>query len=269
MLGFPMTVIGNAVKEAHEKLDDEVLEFAYTVAPQDVWEDVFELRQGFNSVKFGWKGNLKFSDEEKERFSRLINVPAIEHAGWKKILKITAKCFAEAPLESLCGACFLINAANGFLGFHNAGVSLSINREIADNVGVELKHIKFCKLKFLTPVIKNSFLMRFNLVKNFFANDDDVTLQMLISIALTVVMVAFKYIFQNFGLINLMIIVFILAKVNFKTVYGWKKFALALPVLLHNFGTTLFLTGPDVRYFYLSFLVLPSVILILVKDELI
>ena len=184
-------------------------------------------------------------------------------------MKITAKCFAEAPLESLCGACSLINAANGFLGFHNAGVSLSINREIADNVGVELKHIKFCKLKFLTPVIKNSFLMRFNLVKNFFANDDDVTLQMLISIALTVVMVAFKYIFQNFGLINLMIIVFILAKVNFKTVYGWKKFALALPVLLHNFGTTLFLTGPDVRYFYLSFLVLPSVILILVKDELI
>lgn len=265
MLGFPMTIIGNAVKEAHEKLDDEVLEFAYTIAPQDVWEDSFELYQGFNSTKGGSR-HIKLDEETRKRFS-VIDVYAIERAGWKKILNLTARCFAEAPLAALRGACVLINSANGIFGHSNAVFTFLIQQEVAIREGVELHHAEFLKLKFLTPLVKNSFLANYNTVKMHLSLEDDITLQALVFIVLNGVMVIFKHIFQNLGLINLAIVIFILAKLNFETSDGWKKFTLALPILLHNWGTTLFLTGPGPRYFYLSFLVLPTVILILIKGK--
>ena len=265
MLGFPMTIIGNSVKEAHEKLDEEVLEFAYTIAPQDVWEDSFELYSGFNSTK-GGSGHKNLDEETRKRFF-VIDIYAIERAGWRKILNLTARCFAEAPLAALRGACVLINSANGILGHLQAVFAFLIQQEATTEHGVDLHHSKFLKLKFLPPLIKISFLSDFNTVKMHLSLDDDITLQAIVFIMLNGVMVIFKHIFQNLGLINLAIVTFILAKLNFKTSDGWKKFTLALPILLHNWGTTLFLTGLDLRYFYLSFLVLPSVLLILIKDK--
>ena len=43
--------MGNVVKEAPEKLDEETLNFAYSIAPKKDWED-FDVCGSFNDLKF-------------------------------------------------------------------------------------------------------------------------------------------------------------------------------------------------------------------------
>ena len=80
-LGLPMTVIGGAVRYAPDSLDSEVLEFAYKVAPEDVWE---KYHYGaFNPVKFS-------SDQD-----------VIEEYGISKVMSMMFSCFRDAPEESM------------------------------------------------------------------------------------------------------------------------------------------------------------------------
>ena len=111
--GLLMTVIGNAVKEAPERLDDEILDFAYTVAPKEIWQKQFEVRKGWDNIKFlplfvkrddiqnlDLPGNL--SESDIEAVSRM-DIQAVERTGWKKILVMALRCFKEAPFEALRG----------------------------------------------------------------------------------------------------------------------------------------------------------------------
>lgn len=88
MTGLPLTILGNVVKEAPEKLDEETLNFAYSIAPKKDWED-FYVCGSFN--------HLKFQGFEPPRFNKHL----IEEAGVAKMLRITAQCFKRAPEESL------------------------------------------------------------------------------------------------------------------------------------------------------------------------
>lgn len=85
-LGLPMTVIGAAVTYAPERLDDDILEFAYQVAPREVWEQNYRYGN-FNNVKFHF----------------LTEKWVIERYGPKKILNMMIRCFQKAPVESLKG----------------------------------------------------------------------------------------------------------------------------------------------------------------------
>jgi len=85
-LGLPMTVIGAAVTYAPEKLDDEVLEFAYQVAPREVWEKEYKYGE-YNDVKW----------------DALTNNEVIEEYGTGRILGLMIRCFRQAPVESLKG----------------------------------------------------------------------------------------------------------------------------------------------------------------------
>ena len=84
MLGLPMTVIGAAVTTSPEKLDKEVLEFAYKVTPRNVWEKYYSFGS-FNSVKFG----------------RGIDWGVIEKYGFAKIIKMTVSCFKRVPFTCI------------------------------------------------------------------------------------------------------------------------------------------------------------------------
>ena len=86
MLGLPMTVIGAAVTYAPEKLDEEVLEFAYKVAPREVWESAYQYGE-FNDVKW----------------DSLTNRDVVEEYSTGKILGLMIQCFRQAPVESLKG----------------------------------------------------------------------------------------------------------------------------------------------------------------------
>ena len=69
------------------------------------------------------------------------------------------------------------------------------------------------------------------------------------------------------GILNLAVIIFVWAKLDFSRVSGWKRLCFVLPMLVHNFGTMLLLQANDFRYFYYSYLVIPLVILVLLRDN--
>lgn len=84
VMGVPMTILGNAAKEAPESLDPETEAFVYSVASKDVWENVY--RSGsFNSVK--WNSNQK----------------AIDEKGMLKVVSMAARTLCRAPQAALKG----------------------------------------------------------------------------------------------------------------------------------------------------------------------
>ena len=88
MTGLPLTILGNVVKEAPEKLSKETLDFAYSIAPEEDWK---------NFYRCGSFNDLKFQGFDSTRFNKNV----IEEAGLAKMLFITAECFKAAPEESL------------------------------------------------------------------------------------------------------------------------------------------------------------------------
>ena len=83
-MGLPMAVIGGAVKYRPEKLDEELLAFAYEVAPREVWEE-----------KYNW-GSYNWVDWDPRS-----NHQVLAEAGFSGLLKHMASAFREAPKESL------------------------------------------------------------------------------------------------------------------------------------------------------------------------
>lgn len=83
-LGLPMSVIGGAVTYRPEKLDGELLDFAYRVAPREVWEE-----------KYTW-GVYNWVDWDPRS-----NHEAVAEAGAAGVLKYMFRAFREAPKESL------------------------------------------------------------------------------------------------------------------------------------------------------------------------
>lgn len=72
-----------------------------------------------------------------------------------------------------------------------------------------------------------------------------------------------RYVFLCIGSTILVMLAFVLFKTDFKNRADWKRILLCVPVFTYNFGTMLLLSGPDVRFFYVSFLVCPLVVLIM------
>ena len=83
--GLPMSIIGAAVADTPEALDEETKEFAYKLAPKDVWENKYSY-SGYNSIK------NEYADND-----------VIEEYGVKWVVKTALKCFAVSPFASLKG----------------------------------------------------------------------------------------------------------------------------------------------------------------------
>ena len=88
IVGLPMSVVANVMKEDHGSLDEDTREFAYAVAPQAVWDEY--VPTGYNSIK--WNGET--------------DGDAIEKQGVGGVLLAMARCLAASPDA----------AARGFLG---------------------------------------------------------------------------------------------------------------------------------------------------------
>ena len=88
MTGLPLTIFGNVAKEAPEKLDQETLDFVYSIAPRESWTNYYTCGN-FNNFKF-WFSN-----------SSGVNKDFIEEAGVLKMFYTAIKCFKYAPEESL------------------------------------------------------------------------------------------------------------------------------------------------------------------------
>ena len=272
-LGLPVTIIGNAVKEAPERLDKDILDFAYSIAPAEIWREKFNVVNGFIGVKNAFAERARNEAERKKLLSS-IRVNSIEDTGWRKILDMTVRCFREAPLASLRGALGCTSLVYGI-----AGPPLGrIIPSIAPNK-LGLSNNKFLRLDFIGALLKKVLtLFQAEAYKTetggtafkFGGHNNDegnFTLQSLIILCYYAVMVLFKHVFWCIGVLNLAVIIFILARLDFSKVSGWKRLFLVMPMLAHNFGTMLLLQANDFRYFYYSYLVIPLVILVLLRDN--
>ena len=84
-VGLPLTVIGAAVTSTPEKLDEDILEFAYGFAPREAWEEYY-VTGNFNSIKWVQEASLD----------------AIEEYDTSSIMDMMVRCFNESP--EVCAA---------------------------------------------------------------------------------------------------------------------------------------------------------------------
>ena len=173
-MGLPMIIIGETVKESPELLDEDVLDFAYSIASKETWNEYY-YSGDFNSIKFDGG----------------IDTAPIEAAGRLGVLQIMLRCFAESPkyaLKGLIDGTKMVYAISGNINWTP----------------------EFIPPKLLSPIQSTPL----------------------------------RYVVLYVGLGNLIVVLFALQRKN-----GW----LAFPLLIHNFGTMLLLTGPDYRFFYLTY----------------
>ncbi|MBR0256964.1 MAG: hypothetical protein IJQ58_04430, partial [Synergistaceae bacterium] len=268
--GLPLTIIGNAVKEAPERLDNEILEFAYTIAHKDIWEKHFNVFRGWDDMKFlagrareNNRQALHFLDLSDEDFqvAKKMDIQAVERVGWKKIVLMALRCFKEAPYEALRGA-LGITATN----YAILGKIPSFNSLLGSPEEPDLSRNEFFRLDFLTglfnKILPSGLNISFQKVLS-----GDISLQSILALAEIGIAILLKPFSLLVGFINLAIIIFILARLKFNRAYDWKRLCLVLPLLIHNFGTMLLLMGPVFRYFYVSYLVFPLIILVLMRGK--
>ncbi len=79
-LGLPMTVIGAAVTYAPEKTDPDILEFAYRIAPKEIWEQSFV-----------------FGNYNKIKDNNQTNQNVIEEYGRAAVLRMAWRCMKNSP----------------------------------------------------------------------------------------------------------------------------------------------------------------------------
>lgn len=113
-LGLPMTVIGAAVTYSPEKLDEEVLEFAYKVASKEVWEEKY-INGSYNYVKWDERTNNN----------------VIEEYGAKNVIFIMFKCIKSSPKVSLTALIKLTEASYTISDRYNSVniPSIAVNNE--------------------------------------------------------------------------------------------------------------------------------------------
>lgn len=95
-VGLPMAVIGNAVKETPELLDEDILEFAYEIAPREVWESDYET---------GNFGVMKYYSE--------VDLQPIEDMGTAGVFKMAFRCMAASPKASMKAVFALMDIVYG------------------------------------------------------------------------------------------------------------------------------------------------------------
>ncbi|WP_143154699.1 hypothetical protein [Fibrobacter sp. UWB8] len=159
-----------------------------------------------------------------------IDFNLIEKTGRLAIIKMALKSALSSPKQAVLSFIGLTNIVYGINGAGIIGQGIEPNK-FGINWGGNY-HIKSFQLNYIT-LIQKSLL---------------------------------TYILCSVGFPILMIITFIIFKFN-RHSQTILKFALCSPILIYSFGTMLFLTGKDVRFFYLTYLTTPVAILLLSADK--
>lgn len=213
-VGLPLTVIGNVMKENPVAMDEEMLDFAYSIAPYELWQKQY-VCGNFNAIKFAG-GDLT-----------VVNESSIG-----EIMRITVKCFIYAPKASFRAFFALTDMVYGL----ENGMEGYVYPEI----------------------IQNDYGIQYKGNENVYG--------FLESYRSLMTRTSFRYI-SSIGFTILIMIVVMLGKNSLRKREDQKKILLCIPILTYNFGTMLLLTGPDSRFFYISYLVCPLVVCLAVRRK--
>lgn len=160
-----------------------------------------------------------------------IDSNVIEEAGIKKILGMMFHCFLVAPKQSLKAVIGLTSPVYGLEQQSRFGSYI-----VENNVGLKYNGIE--------SLLK---------LKNIYFSLIDKT--------------PLRYLFLYIGMTMLIMLAFIIFRSRFNCFEDWKRIFLCLPIFFYNFGTMLLLTGHDVRFFYVSFIICPLVVLIMASSK--
>lgn len=209
MVGLPLTVLGNVMKETPSALDEETFDFMSKIAPQEKWVSDY-LVGNFNAIK--WKD---------------IDLAGVDEVGAGRVLLYSIRAIIRAPRASLDSA---FSATQVVYGLENV-VGYSVVPEVLDS---NPKGIVASGSESLRNVI--------NAYRSLFQNS------------------VLKY----FGYIGttILVMLFFIFGMDHRKGIGWKRFLLCFPIILYDFGTMLFLSGPELRFFYVNYLIYPLVVAI-------
>lgn len=158
------------------------------------------------------------------------NNEVIEKTGIFGILKIMYRCFTIAPKQSLMS--FILLTRPVFCLDFVCKEPLYIYK---NEFGIKFKNIKMM-------CIENFYLQFISIIY-------------------------FRNFFSVIGFANLIMLSFVMFKTNFTSFSDLKRFLLCIPIFIYNFGTMLLSSGGNSRYYFISFLVCPIVILIMARQK--
>ncbi len=213
--GLPLTVIGNVVKETPYLLDEELSEFAYSIATQEKWTEKYSCGN-FNSIK--WEG---------------ADTTAVEDKGYMGMLRLMIKCFVISPRASFKALFALTDMVYGF----ETGLEGNVGPGITDNdYGIVYTDVRNDKCNKLVDIYSS------------FVNGT-----------------IFRY-FRTYGVVLFAMLIVVLSRLKFNVWTSWKKAFMLVPIFCYDFGTMLLLTGPDSRFFFVTFLVAPLIIIFALRN---
>lgn len=159
------------------------------------------------------------------------NNEIIEKVGVSGILKMTYHCFAVAPKQSLISFIQLTRPVFVLDFVCNDGIGIAKNELGIKHSGIKI--IYFTEKVYLFLINK----------------------------------IPPRNIFSVLGFTILIMLSFMLFKTDFTKFSDWKRLLLCIPIFTYNFGTMLLLSGHDVRFFFINFLVCPIVVLIMARQK--
>lgn len=157
----------------------------------------------------------------------IANLSAVEEQGVAGMLRLMMKCFRLSPKASIDAVIALTDMVYGF----ENGMEGNVSPGIAENIyGITYSPPQSEKCQALVS-----------------------------SYAAFINTSVFRY-FRTYGICLFVILVTALSKLKFNSWNSWKKAFMVIPIFVYDFGTMLLLTGPDSRFFFITFLVTPLLI---------
>ena len=165
-LGLPMTVIGAAVSNTPEKLDDETLEFAYKVAPQESWEEKYILGS-YNSIKWDENTNNKVIDEYGPSNVIILMFKCINSSktvSLKALIKLTEASYSvTSDYDQFCGP-YIVENDIGLTKNNNTRIRTILEgyrNFINDFISYPFLHLGFLHFILIVAVLSKC---KFNLI---------------------------------------------------------------------------------------------------------
>ena len=167
------------------------------------------------------------------KFRDDFNLGVVDAAGRGKTLKVMMNCIKAAPQSAFKAA------------FRLTGLVYSIDGYTED--------------KYLPTIGDNKFAIVYrgnSSLKSFFEVWNDFCRNSFL-----------RYFCRYTGMANLVILLCMMAKCRLNKAEDWKKIGLCLPLFVYNYGTMILLTAPDMRFFFLTFMMYPIMAVYLIKSR--
>lgn len=210
--GLPLSIIGNVVKETPELMDNELSEFAYSLAPQELWNEKYQCGN-FNSIKW----NIQ-------------DTTPVEKQGYIGMFRLMLKCFSVSPKASFKAFFSLTDVVYGF------------ENGLEGDVG--------------TGIVENKYGIEYQINPNRLLDISRIAIE---GYGAFVNNSIFRYL-RTYGVCLFVLVVVYFAELKFKSWTSWNRLFIIGPLFVYDFGTMLLLTGPDSRFFFITFLVTPILV---------